>query len=894
MLPPLRASAPLLPIPPSAFRGLAMAALAWFCACARTAAYAEVAEGQLQIVVDKALPPGAQSALGELRRAATAHAHGHPGRVVVVDRAPADVEAALTLVVGIAGQSPETDRILAAEKVPLPEAPESLAVRHFGDGRKSLLVCGRDARGLSYALRDVARSIELAPREADPLAHVVEEVAAPQLAVRNVSIHPLNADVERGWYFDEAFWRSYFAMLALSRFNQFTLTFSDQTNYLCPVYAFLVDMPGYPEVKVTDRVRKERTKQLAMLKRIAELAEADGIDFNLGIWMQAPVPKYPGAVEVTGLPEGAELSRYCALGLRRVLEACPSIRGVQLRMNAESGVPEDKQAEFFHPIFQSLRAASRPIRLDLRFKGLQPATTQAAIDEKLDVTVSTKYWSEHFGLPYHPTSVDTHWSKDRYGFGALLKEPRAYRVTYQLWNAGSQRLTLWGDTDYARRFAESCKLGGGDGFEVFAPLTNQGYGNQPGEWRALRDPEYRVGKWEQERYWYFYLCLGRMGFNKDTDPEVWRREFRLRFGGAAQPIERACRAASAVLPMITAARLPGASEWTWWPEMDSGGKLREYIRIQPSDPAQFYAISQWEKTPEWRWEEWDATPGFVEDATAGRVTGKWTPWMIADRLDRIAADIETQWTAAATAKAATPEWRMTEVDHRLLAELAHYHAAKTRAATELAFFEIDKQGGRIKVAEAHAMAARDAWKRLVALTAPAYHSDLVFGITQDSPRSKFGNHHAGHWQDRLAEVEEDVQDLRDLRQKLEAEAGGALTPVRRLPAEEPAARPRFQVNGTTAQWRPDGGVDIRVTIAPDSLLKQVVLHHRPLDQTCPWQLMAMRSVEAGVYETTVPADQIDPHFEWQYFVELLGAHGGMMWPAWEERQPYEVLRPPAR
>jgi hypothetical protein len=385
-----------------------------------------------------------------------------------------------------------------------------------------------------------------------------------------------------------------------------------------------------------------------------------------------------------------------------------------------------------------------------------------------------------------------------------------------------------------------------------------------------------------------------MGFNRDTNPEVWRRELRLRFGEAAMGISWAYRAASEVLPMITAARLPGASEWSWWPEMDTGGALREYMRIQPSDPAQFYAISQWKRTPGWRWEEWDATPGFVEDVIAGNVSGKWTPWRIADYLERSAATIEMHWTDAVAYKGTTPEWRMTEVDHRLLAELARYHAAKIRAATELAFFESDAQAGRIAQAEAHAVSALDAWKRLVALTEPVYHHDLVFGIAKDSPRSKLGHHHTGHWRDRLPEVEADVAYLRELRTKLEA--GGPLAPVRRLPLEETNHWLAFQLHdriGVT--WRPDGGVDIRVTVFPGGLLRKATLHHRPLDQTRDWRVTEMRSDDGRIYLATIPAEQIDPHFEWQCFVELIGTDGGRQcWPRWGEGQPYFVLHPPNR
>jgi hypothetical protein len=848
--------------------------------------------GEIQIVVDKSLPPAAQNALVELQRAVTTQ--GHPQSLVT--KLPGENTQA-AIVVGIAGQSSEIDRLLNIEQVKLPDAPESLAVRKFSPGHKSLLVCGRDARGLAYALRDVARSIELTPRVEDPLARVIEETASPQLAVRNVSIHLCNADVERRWYFDEAFWRNYFAMLALHRFNQFTLTFSDQSNYLCPLYAFLLEMPEFPAVQVADHVRSERAKQLAMLQRISELAEEHDIDFNLGIWMQAPVPKYSAPVEVTGLPEGPALSQYCALGLRRLLEACPSIHGVQLRMNEEAGVAAEEQAAFFRPIFEAMHATGRPIRLDLRYKGLQPATTQAAIDEKLDVTVSTKFWSEHFGLPYHPTSVDTHWRQDRYSFGALLREPRNFHVVYQLWNVGSQRLTLWGDPGYARRFAESCQLGGGNGFEIFAPLTDQGYGNLPGEWRTIDDPAFRVGTWDQERYWFFYLCFGRLGFSQQTDPEVWQREFRQRFGRAAPAIEQAYRTASEVLPLITAARLPGASEWSWWPEMDTGGPLREYMHIQPSDPAQFYAIAQWKRTPGWRWEDWDETPGYVEDRLAKRVTGKWTPWMVADRLDQLATTIETRWAGAARDKQPTAEWKMTEVDHRLLAELAHYHAAKIAAATELAIYESDHKAGRVMYAEVFARTALDAWKRLVALTSPVYHRDLVFGIARDSPRSKLGHHHTGDWRDRLPEVEADVAYLSDLRTKLRIDAD--LISAGRLKSEmenelmRPWPRFRGQ-DGIAANWRSDGGVDIRATAPSNSRLERVILHHRPLDQTRDWNVSEMHSADGRLFQVTIPPGQIDPQFEWQCYIELLGKYTGMCWPLWEEEQPYLVLRPPPR
>jgi len=108
--------------------------------------------------------------------------------------------------------------------------------------------------------------------------------------------------------------------------NRCTLTFCDQTNYLCPPYAYLVEMPDYPQVKVEGLTVEARAKNLAMLRRIAELAHEYAIDFDLGIWMQAPVPKYSGAVKVTGLPEGQASAEYCAPGPAAHLRSVPADR----------------------------------------------------------------------------------------------------------------------------------------------------------------------------------------------------------------------------------------------------------------------------------------------------------------------------------------------------------------------------------------------------------------------------------------------------------------------------------------------------------------------------------------------------------------------------------------
>jgi len=813
------------------------------------ACQAKTARGDIRIQVEGKLPPAAEKAVGELREIAAAKKS----------------TARRTIVVGLGTQASEIAAALKGAELTLAPQPEALAVAKLDD--KKLVVVGQDDRGLAYAVRDVARAVELNSAD-DPFLGIESTAETPFLRVRNVSVHLFNADVEREWYFAEKFWNDYFRTLSRSRFNNFTLTFCDQTNYLCPPYAFLVEMPEYPQVRVEGVTGEERAKNLAMLGRISELAESYGIDFNLALWMQAPVPRWSAPVLVHDLPTGLKLAEYCALGLRRILEACPSIRGVQLRMNEEAGVAADQQTDFYRPMFQAMKAVGRPFRLDLRYKGLQQATIDAALAEKLDVTVSTKFWAEHFGQPYHPTVVDSHWAKDRYSFGTMLKKPLRHRVTYQLWNVGSQRLTLWGDPQYAADFARSCTLGGGEGFEVFAPLTNKGYGDAPGAWPVIKDPKYRVGRWEQDRYWMFYLAFGRMGYNPETQPEAWRREFRHRFGKEAAPhAERAYAAASQVLPWITTALLPGASEWSWWPEMDTGGDLLTYSYIQPSDTGRFAPMRTWLKTPGWRWEEWDALTTKPE----GRHDASYLVLKLTDAAQAIAS----AWRdAGAVPHEVDAEWRITDVDLRLLAGLAEYHAHKIQAARALAMRQsaVELLGQTAENISLEAVAgyelqrSLEAWQKVVAATDGVYHDNLVFGIAADSPRSKNGHHHTGHWRDRLKELE--IDPLR--RAVVASDSRLFIRPKRDDLAQVDHTPP--------VSFKPGEPLEIELVTRRNASSKpfdesaelfQVKLHFRSLEQTRLWRTVAMETFSKldrhARWSAKIPADELDRPYDVQYF-----------------------------
>jgi len=65
------------------------------------------------------------------------------------------------------------------------------------------------------------------------------------------------------------------------------------------------------------------------------------------------------------------------------------------------------------------------------------------------------------------------------------------------------------------------------------------------------------GDWR--KYEYTYRIWGRLLYDPKADPDQWRRYLRSAFGGGAAPAETALANASRILPLLTTAHQPSAS-----------------------------------------------------------------------------------------------------------------------------------------------------------------------------------------------------------------------------------------------------------------------------------------------------------------------------------------------
>ena len=612
--------------------------------------------------------------------------------------------------------------------------PESFTIERRGVN--SIAVTGSDENGVMYGCLDLAEQVEMGRL----LTEIVERRATPELRVRGLYRFLHNEESERDWVNDAAFWQSYADELARCRFNRFNLIYGHQSAYLIPIYAFMLDDldAEFPEIKVRDITRQERRRNLNALQMASSAMESRGLTFFLGIWNSRPWKIENGVWEtqptrVTGTDDLGLLVEYTRRGFTRLMEVCPAIRGIQLRMNIESGIADQRFfVQAYVPALKELAQRGRRMVIELRNWGLHPDTIEAFRSTGLNIVVSTKYFAEHQGMPYQPPLM-----RGSYSYDSFLHKDKPFPFQWHVWNLGSHRLFAWGDPDHARRFATSCHLGDGIGFEVTPPGSQKGYSQwgevYPGDWQPRLDLRSR---WDFQRYWFFHWAFGRMGYDPSTGDDVFLHQLAKRTDQEAAPILLAAyRAASQVISYLISQRMDDPNMYVW-PELDAAGPI-DHNTIAPPGEVTLFATAR----------------EYAQAMVAGRTGAKRSPFAAADDLEGFANAIEAELSKLANLPRLKhkQEYQLIKVDFAALAALARYHAAKSRATGNLALFYASGERRYLDLAEAQAQEGLKLWDELC-LRTRVYYPKLHFGPT------------GGHWRDNRPRVEYDLRRIRRVRE----------------------------------------------------------------------------------------------------------------------------------
>ena len=799
----------------------------------------------------------------------------------VLERAD-DKQADFVIVAGV-GRDSEAAWLLKPAVAP-PTAPEALVVRRLAaiHGKPGLVLYGADARGLMYAALDAADRIARRSDAHDPFGNVRDTAEEPFLSERGVSMYTMHRSYFESRLYDERHWQKYFDMLAASRINSFVVIFGyENGGFMAPPYPYFFDVAEFPDVKMIGLTRAEQSRNTAAFKTMMRLAHERGIGVTAAIWDHI----YRGGVQTGGIPgapaapdasvpglvwgvTGENLSAYTKAALRRFLQVFPEVDAIQFRMHEESGLKRDEMVGFWHEVFALIKAAKPDMRIDLRAKDLPDEVIEDALTQGLAARVSTKFWMEQMGLPFHPTHVNPQNQHDRrHGYADLLRYPQRYRVHWQLWSGGTTRLLLWGDPEYVRRFAGAARLDGGTSFEINEMLATKMLGEpHAAEPIAILTPASRYYDYEFERYWHFYQLWGRLTYNPETPSSLWEEEFTRRFGTAAGPhVMRAEHLASQVLPRIVASSYRYAYFPTTrgWAEMKRQDDLPTFAGLEGSDTQQFMNPRDAARS---------ALNGTETAMRRPEETSRW----FAQTSDAILAEL----VQAEKAIGDRPgnEFRSSATDFRILAALARYYAWRLRAAVS---YNIYKESGNLQsfdAALANEKQAIQAWSDIVQAAVNVYSDRLPFGAPGYFPR---------HWREELQRLESDFERLAAARPAA-SHAGAKST----RPTDWPLEEPHLSATLTSARAAVPGQ-DFRITasISSRTPIRTVGLRYRHVTQFEDYEMADMTFDPATrSYQARIPASFIDPKWDVMYFVEVMDTRGyGRMFPDLEKETPYVVV-----
>jgi hypothetical protein len=749
--------------------------------------------------------------------------------------------------------------------------PEGVIIRSIRS-QNTLIISGTDERGLMYALLEVAQHLASEGLRGFDTIEDVEEF--PVNSVRGVDRY-LMGHLDNEWFFSPSFWQYFSSRLAENRFNRFVLILGFDTAYLTPPYPFLVNVPGFEDVRAV--FEQERQRNLGQLREIGRLCHDFGLQFFLGTWQQTPWTKVQKNL-VENLPSDEDaLAEYCARGMTALLNACDTIDGIQLRVNFEAGVGSQiSNNAFWMRTVDAVADALRPVKLSIRAKGMSDELLAYARESGLKFEVATKHWCEHTGLPYHLTRMRTEEMTQldnlnhsrRYSYADMLRKPQKSDVIYRLWNYGSTCLFTWGDPDHARRFSHSCQMGG-NGFEIDAALSLK-HGQerlQKEPWSIYDDRSLMSSLWEDERHWFRYLVYGRLGYSTNTSARVWLRELEKRFGHKVAPLlERAYVAAGKVMPLITAAHMPVHPSQIYWPEMSTGAALFgehnvntrygqvTYGSAEPSDPGLFYGIDE-----------------YVADLNGHRLKGKYTPLQVAGWFKYLTEEILRclNQLDALTDWQENFEYHQTAVDLKMNASFARYHAWKIPAAYHLAQHTAGAEVHQLQMAYVCMAAAAEVWLEL-AQTGAVFHSNLEFGVGEPTDRH-------GHWRDRIIEMDRDMARLSAMLEGLPGTSMNVdeLAGVMKQAAGEIPAR-WVQTPDLTADWPHScrSGEDLELVVIGDGSAGNFLpqLHYRHTNQLeGEFTILEMQSYDGG-FRAVIPAAYIDPSWDLLVYITRIDSH----------------------
>jgi hypothetical protein len=795
--------------------------------------------------------------------------------------------------------------------------PESMALIPGNyKGTRAILVTGSDARGIVYGILELAERIRLSDDPLLALHFPAPLIETTPNKVRSV-LRAFCSEIEdKPWFYDRGFWTAYLDTLAAARFNRFNFALGIgwdfprgvTGDYLHFPYPYLVEVPGYEQVHVEPSLQPgERQRNLETLQFIAAETARRGMDFQLGIWTHAYqwTDSPHSDHHIVGLTPEIHAA-YCRDALAAILKDCPQITGLTMRIHGESGIPEGSYP-FWQTLFEAIPAARTPdgkprvIEIDMHAKGLDQRMIEIARATGMPVKAGAKYWAEHLGLGYQQADIRaTEYPRTgvtgtfavssgarnftRYGYGDFYQQGNGIELLYRVW-PGTQRHLLWGDPALAAGYGRAANFCGAAGMELCEPLTFKGRegSGQPGGRDAYADASLAPAQLDTAKFAVTYLLWGRYLYNPDTAPDVHHLYLKQSFGPAGPALETALAASSRILPLVTTAWCPSASNHEFWPEMLTPVSILPYTgrslytdspaphnvsAISPLDPQLFTTIDQ-----------------HAKDLVSGTKNARYNTSEVIGWLEVFAvtsSNALTKARAAAGSRAKSPEFRRIEEDLIILMGLAFFYADLFRAGLYYSIFEQTSDPEAANYSLVFSRAARDQWATFSNRAKSVYASDISYGST---------SFRRGNWADRLDAIYSDVAALDKRLSPAIAQLGSASSnTLATQRARSPLPRPIIAAKHTAPEsFHP--GDELALAVATPPSVTQAILWYRHVNHGERWLSMPMHQTDT-THTAAIPAAYTDSPYPLQYYFELRTATSATLHPAFNptlSNQPYYAV-----
>ena len=613
------------------------------------------------------------------------------------------------------------------------------------------------------------------------------------------------------------------------------------------------------------------------------------------VWIDSPNANYT----IEGLSKDNH-GPYCRDAVRMLLQQVPNISGITFRIHGESGVAEGS-FDFWKDVFDGVATCGRSVQIDMHTKGMSQQMIDIALATKQPMMMSPKFWGEHMGMTYHQADIralEKPKDKDvsgllalssgtrsflRYGYGDLLREDRQWKLIHRIW-PGTQRLLLWGDPVFAAAYSRAFQFCASNGVEIMEPLSFKGRrgSGRAGSRCGYADATY-TPRWDWQKYEYATRIWGRLLYNPETKPEVWRRTMGREFGAGAPAMEDALGNASRILPIVTTAYAPSAANNLYWPEIYFNQSMvdekhfepysdtrapRVFGNASPFDPALFLSMNE-----------------CAEELLAGTSSGKYSPIEIAQWIEDYA---EAALSALEKAERSVRDrneaaYKRAGLDIRIQAGLGQFYGAKFRSGVLFQIYQITNEQAALEAAIAQYKKARDAYAAIGETAKNIYASDITFG-EQVWLR--------GHWADRAPAIDKDIAALSAMGQ------GGARseTSIKTRTAIETSLSRPHRAAIDAKHEAPAGfkrGADLRIAISVPSDTKGVRLHYRHVNQAENYVTAEMER-NGPRFEIKISAGYTQTDFPLEYFFEVQKANGTAgLHPGFSPEltnQPYFVVR----